>query len=108
MRDPYPVQGVPMDERYDDASQDRYADAVDFHKGGSGTYNYRPVTLEEEAWNGGWLPGARPTGGPGLQDLFTTGMRGEPGWDDDPQFNNGDPHLSHESKTAPNDISDID
>ncbi len=57
-------------------------------------YNSRPVTLEEEAYNGGWLPGARPTG-PDPIDLFTIGMRGEPGWDDDPQFVNDQGTVTH-------------
>jgi hypothetical protein len=47
-------------------------------------YDYRGSTLEEEAYNGGWLQNARPTG-PAPEDLMTIGMRGEPDWDDDPQ-----------------------
>ncbi len=73
-------------------------------------YNYHPVTLEEEAGNGGWLPGARPTSTPPVLqgddprlnqskqpiDLLTIGMRGEPGWDDDPQYlEDGSGQVTH-------------
>lgn len=68
-------------------------------------YQYQGVTLEEEARNGGWLPNARPTG-PDPIDLFTVGMRGEPGFDDDPTFN-GDGRVSHGSPSD-GDISDTD
>lgn len=82
MRDPNPVSGVPDNTRgYNHASQDRYGPLTG--KGPAGQYEFKPVTLEEEARAGGWLPGARPTG-PDPIDLFTLGMRGEPGYDDDP------------------------
>lgn len=99
MRSPEPVEGVP------DAG--RYSETNILAKGDSGTYNYRPITLEEEVYNGGWFPGARPTG-PKPNDLFTLGMRGEPGWNDDPQFNNGSRTVTHEGGKAPQDISDVD
>lgn len=100
MRNPVPVDGVPMDARYDGATQPRYDDAADYHKGPAGTYNYVAVSLEEEVRMGGWLPGARPTcSTPYMQgsdarlsqsqaprDLMTIGMRGEPDLDDDPAF----------------------
>lgn len=99
MRNPNPVEGVPMDARYDGATQPRYDDAADYHKGPAGTYNFVGVTLEEEVRMGGWLPNARPTTTePYMQgndrqpvsaaprDLMTIGMRGEPDLDDDPAF----------------------
>jgi hypothetical protein len=72
-------------------------------------YNHVAVTIEEEAYNGGWLPNARPTTcdpfvhgtTPGLErsmdprDLVTTSMRGEPGWDDDPQYSPEDGRYHH-------------
>ena len=85
MRDPNPLHDVP--------DNDRYGPAVDTEHTEAGYYMFKPVTLEEEAWNGGWLPGARPTG-PDPIDLFTVGMRGEPGWDDNPQAN-PDGHYHH-------------
>lgn len=94
MRSPEPLEGVPDSDRYRHTDSDARYGAVT-GKGDAGTYNYRPATLEEEAYNGGWLPGARPTGGPPPNDLFTVGMRGEPGWDDDPQFNNGAATVTH-------------
>ena len=82
MRSPDPVVGVPNHNRgYDNASQDRYHTLIG--KGDAGCYVTLPCTLEEEARNGGWLPGAHPTGPPPRQ-LFTLGMRGEPDFDDDP------------------------
>lgn len=84
MRNPEPLEGVPAVDR----------DTDDIGRGPAGHYNSRPVTLEEEAFFGGWLPGARPTG-PKPNDLYTTSMRGEPGWDDDPQFNNGEATVTH-------------
>jgi hypothetical protein len=98
VRDADPVSNVPMNERYDGSAQDRYADEVDYHKGPAGTYNYRAVTIEEEAINRGWLPGARPTG-PDPIDLMTIGMRGEPSFDDDPVAGN-DGLLHHETPGA--------
>ena len=112
MRDPNPQpEGTDLEGfRYHgtDGESERYREYMG-HMAPVAPYNYRPVTLEEEAYNGGWLPGARPTTTqPTLQgndprltrnmepnDLITTGMRGEPGWDDDPQFNNGDPTVTH-------------
>lgn len=77
-----PVDGVPESHRWT-TSQNRYEDLPIEHRGPAGTYRYKPVTLEEEAAAGGWLPGARPTGPEPIR-LYTTSMRGEPGWDDDP------------------------
>jgi hypothetical protein len=97
MRSPDPLEGVPDNGRYD-TSQDRYGPSRDAARGDAGSYNHRGVTLEEEAYNEGWLPNARPTSAPDappLQGLFTIGMRGEPGWDDDPQFLNGDASVTH-------------
>jgi hypothetical protein len=94
MRSPDPIDGVPTGTRYPSGLEEgRYRELRG--KGDAGTYNYRPSTLEEEAYFGGWLPGARPTGDGPLNDLMTIGMRGEPGWDDDPQFNNGSATVTH-------------
>ena len=96
MRDPDPQPDSDQFEnfRYHDVDDgDRYHDMVG-RDVPCAPYNFRAVTLEEEANNGGWLPGARPTG-PKPNDLFTTSMRGEPGWDDDPQFNNGEATVTH-------------
>jgi hypothetical protein len=107
MRDPNPVSGNFDSQRYSgqetDGTDSRKQDVPPGH------YNYRGTTLEEEAFNGGWRPGDRPTttapfvigddprltrdAEPG--DLFTVGMRGEPGWDDDPQFNNDAATVTH-------------
>ena len=104
MREKQPVSG--------DVSNHRYDDDKDEHQivhGECATYNYRGSTLEEEAYHGGWRPGDIPTttqpyvqgDDPRLtrnmevNHLYTVGMRGEPGWDDDPQFNNGDPTVTH-------------
>ena len=89
MRDPNPLSGVP--------DNNRYAEGHNTVRGEAGRYQFKPVTLEEEAYNRGWLPGARPTG-PDPIDLMTIGMRGEPGWDDNPQagldghYHHTDPH----------------
>lgn len=48
-----------------------------------GVYISLPTTLEDEVNNGGWLHSSVPTG-PKPRQLFTLGMRGEPGYDDDP------------------------
>lgn len=88
MRNPEPVEGDTSNHRYDDDADERQI------KDAPISYNYRPVTLEEEAYFGGWQPKDRPTGPP-PNDLYTIGMRGEPGWDDDPQFNNGAATVTH-------------
>lgn len=44
--------------------------------------DFRAGTLEEEAYNGGWLRKDRPTG-PKPINLLTSSMRGEPGMDND-------------------------
>lgn len=74
-----PLDGVPPVGRYDEGNLQA--------RGGGGQYRSLPFTLEDEANAGGWLPGATPTCGPSappLQRLYTLGMRGEPGYDDDP------------------------
>lgn len=80
MRAPDPVSGVPEHTRYRNLDG-RYGPSTG--KGDAGSYESKPTTLEEEARGRGWLPGARPTG-PDPIDLYTVGMRGEPGYDDDP------------------------
>jgi hypothetical protein len=62
----------------------RYTVGHNLVRGDAGTYNHLAATLEDEANADGWLPGARPTGPP-PRNLFTIGMRGEPGYDDDPE-----------------------
>jgi hypothetical protein len=107
MRNPDPLSGVPANERFDGASQDRYGDEVDYHKGPAGTFNFMGTTLEEEARNRGWTFGNRPTGPP-PRDLMTIGMRGEPGYDDDPVYGpNGE--YTHEGGEKPlTGIIDVD
>lgn len=102
MRDPNPVSNVPDADRYRGngaaSTPDRYGELRG--RGPAGTFNHVGVTLEEEAEFGGWLPNDRPTTTPPFmqgndarltqsmapRDLFTVGMRGESGYDDDPQF----------------------
>lgn len=114
-----PLSGVPDSNRYA-TSQNRYADEPIFHRGPAGTYLHLGVTLEEEAKFDGWLPNERPTMAPdgyggntasyaerrtdsnGLNRLYTTGLRGEPGWDDDPsvdpdgRYDHGSLHANAE------------
>lgn len=83
-RDATPLDGDPPKNRYDGIdSQSRYEDGFDYHRSDCVHYQFKGATLEEEARFGGWLPNDRPTG-PDPIDLFTIGMRGEPGYDDDP------------------------
>lgn len=85
MRPQDPVHGVPDSDRYRGngagSTADRYAPIRG--RGDAGVYISLACTLEEEADRGGWLPNATPTG-PKPRRLFTIGMRGEPGFDDDP------------------------
>lgn len=81
-----PLRDLPDNRRYDEQR--------DTSRGDCGHYAFQGVTLEEEAENGGWLPNAAPTG-PRPIDLFTIGMRGEPSYDDDPEFNN-DGQIEHD------------
>ena len=85
---------------------DRYSETRDLSKGDCGHYCYQAVTLEDEAEAGGWLPNNTPTG-PNPIDLYTVGMRGEPGYDDDPKFDSQG-QISHNGHTASADISDVD
>ena len=77
-----PTKGVDTDNL-------RYRNMENGHIGpligrdGAGTFDSLPTTLEEEASNGGWTNSNRPTG-PAPRRLYTLGMRGEPGYDDDP------------------------
>lgn len=87
--DNYPVRDIPPSPRYGhghgEGISPRYAVPVGDSRGPAGSYRHLPATLEEEANAGGWLPGATPTGPmDSLDRLYTIGMRGEPGYDDDP------------------------
>ena len=76
-RPAYPVEGVDTDDlRY------RHG-ACETERGDAGCYVTLPATLEEETNAAGWRPNNMPTGDK-PRDLFTTGMRGEPCFDDDP------------------------
>lgn len=82
MRAADPVSGMPEPNRYR-GTGGRYDDLIG--KGPAGHYESKPTTIEEEVNAGGWTPGAKPTGDDStLNRLYTTGMRGEPGYDDDP------------------------
>lgn len=85
MRAKDPVSGVPNRGRYHSAIgiNNRYVDLVG--KGDAGSMETKPVTLEDEALANGWTPNNRPTGNDeSLIGLYTLGLRGEPGIDDDP------------------------
>lgn len=85
MRDPNPVSGVPDSDRYRGDGHRKTPDRYAPQRGrdGAGTYEFHATTLEEEAKFRGWIPAARPSGDAPLQGLYTIGMRGEPGYDDD-------------------------
>lgn len=102
MRNADPVSGVPDSDRYrGNGAPDNIADPDRYGplrgRGPAGQYEHRATTLEEEAKLGGWIPAAHPTtAGPEPIRLFTIGMRGEPGFDDDndpayPGYRDGGP-----------------
>lgn len=107
-----PLSGVPDNGRYGgghgEGISPRYQVPVGDQRGPAGSYEWKPVTLEEEADARGWIPGAMPTGPYAPMGLYTLGMRGEPGYDDDPSAKpNGVGYVQHDGSMG-RDISSWD